>query len=356
MCVQEINVEQSDAFAGRMLEIVNDGLLALQISVASQVGLFETLAESGPVTVAEAAAGEGLDERYVRELLGGLVVGKILTYEPTDQTYELPAEHAAFLTAAAGPDNLASFTQYVALLGEVEQDVVHCVREGGGVPYSKQPRFQSVQAAETSRVYDATLVDVQLPLAPGLVERLRSGIDVLEIGCGQGHASNLMADAFPASRFKAFDISEEGIAAGRAEAERLGLTNLELEVRDGAELGHESFDLVAAFDVIHDLARPRETLRAIHNALRPGGVFFMADIKASSNLEDNIDHPLGPALFGFSLFHCMTVSLAQDGEGLGTVWGEQLALELLAEAGFSGVDTHEIEDDIINTYYVATKK
>ena len=180
MCTKALIPARAEAFGGRMIEIVNDALLALQISVAYQVGLFETLAANGPLTVAEAAAAGGLDERYVRELLGGLVVGKVLEYDPGHGTYTLPAAHAASLTAAAGPDNLAPFTQYVGLFGEIEQDVVRCVREGGGVPYEKQPRFQAVQADESTRVYDATLIDAQ-PDAVRVRQRLGDGADVRDV-------------------------------------------------------------------------------------------------------------------------------------------------------------------------------
>ena len=189
----------------------------------------------------------------------------------------------------------------------------------------------------------------------GLPDRLRSGIDVLDIGCGHGHAANLIADAFPASRVNGFDISEEGIAAARAEAERLHLTNARFEVRDVVSLEPGSYDLVTAFDVVHDLPRPAETLAAINAALRDGGVFLMVDIAASSHVHENVEHPLGPALYTASIFHCMSVSLANGGPGLGAMWGEQTALELLAAAGFTDVEVKRVETDFLNSYYVARK-
>jgi 2-polyprenyl-3-methyl-5-hydroxy-6-metoxy-1,4-benzoquinol methylase len=211
-------------------------------------------------------------------------------------------------------------------------------------------------AEESGAVFDETLIASTLPLAPGLIERLRAGSAVLDVGCGSGHAINLMAQAFPQSHFTGYDFSEEGIATGQAEAERLQLPNVTFAHKDVSALDEEDrYDLITAFDTIHDQARPAEVLAGIAKALRPDGTFLMVDIAASSQLEENLDHPLGPALYTISTMHCMTVSLALDGAGLGTVWGEQKAREMLAEAGFTQVDVRRVEGDIMNSYYIARK-
>lgn len=344
---------RQEAFAELMADVLNKGALALLTSVGHQTGLFDTMSTLPPATSAGVARAAGLNERYVREWLGGMVVGGIVEYEPEDATYVLPPEHAASLTSAAGPDNLAGMMPYIALMGEVEQRVVASFRDGGGVPYSAYPRFQALQAQETARVYDTALVDTIVPLVPGLTERLRDGIDVLDVGTGQGHAPLVLAQAFPSSRFHGLDQSEDGIATARREAERLSLDNLHYTVGDSTEITGQ-YDLITAFDVIHDLARPQETLMAVAASLRDGGTFLMGDIAASSNLEENIGHPLGPTLFGFSVFYCMTTSLSTGGAGLGTVWGEQTARRMLEEAGFTGVQVRSVEGDPLNVYYVAT--
>jgi winged helix-turn-helix protein/methyltransferase family protein len=353
--VSDFDGARAETFGGRMLEALNHATTVMMLSVGDRLGLFDTLAGLGPATSEKLAAAAGLEERYVREWLGALVVAEVVEYEPAPRTYLLPPEHAATLTSAAGVDNLAFFAQYVPLLSAVEDELLDAFRHGGGVPYSSYPRFQAVQAQETSRVYDATLVDITIPLVPGARERLEAGIDVIDVGCGSGHAVNVMAKAFPQSRFHGLDMSDEGIAAARAEATAWGLTNVRFEVGDATSLSAASFDLVTAFDMIHDLARPAEVLAAVAAAVRPDGVFLMVDMAASSRLEENIGHPFGPLLYGFSLFHCMTVSLAQDGAGLGTVWGEQLARQMLAEAGFGSVETTSVEGDPLNLYYICRR-
>jgi len=356
MVTQTLDQTKAEAFTGQMVDILNKASLAMMAGIGHQTGLFDTMAGLPPTTSEGIADAAELNERYIREWLGAMVTGRIVDHEPSSGTYALPPEHAASLTRAAGPDNLAFISQYMALMGTVEQQVVDCFRHGGGVPYSAYPRFQALQAEETGRIFDAALIDVILPLVPGLPERLARGIDVLEIGCGAGHAINLLGRAFPRSRFTGYDFSSEGIAAGRAEAAAWNLDNARFEVQDAASLrSREAYDLVAAFDVVHDLAQPATVLAAIFAALRPGGIFLMQDPAASSHLHENLDHPLAPTLYAMSTMHCMTVSLAQGGAGLGTVYGEQTARQLLADAGFALDALHRIPGDILNTYFVARK-
>jgi 2-polyprenyl-3-methyl-5-hydroxy-6-metoxy-1,4-benzoquinol methylase len=356
MATQVLDQAKAEVFAGKMLQTLNDGFLALLISVGHRTGLFDAMAGLPASTSQQIADAANLNERYVREWLGGMVVGGIVEYDPATGTYQLPPEHAGLLTRAAGLNNMAFFSQYIALTGLVEAQIIACFRNGGGVPYAAYPEFQALQAEESTPLYDTALVSGMLPLVPGLVERLEAGIAVADVGCGQGHAVNVMAQAFPNSRFVGYDFSEEGVAAGRAEAERLGLTNARFEVRDVAELGiSEQFGLVTAFDTIHDQAKPRQVLRTIFESLRPGGTLFVMDIAASSKLEENIEHPMGPLIYAASTFHCMTVSLAQGGEGLGTAWGEQQAVELLNEAGFSSVEAKHLDGDFFHVFYVGTR-
>ncbi|MBA3654891.1 MAG: class I SAM-dependent methyltransferase [Actinobacteria bacterium] len=356
MSATQLDPARAEEFGGRMIGVMNGAFTALMISVGHRTGLFDTLATLAPSTSDEVAGAAGLNERYVREWLNGMTVARIVDYDPAKKTYTLPPEHAAMLTRAAGPANLAGMAQFTAQLGGVEDGIVECFRNGGGVPYSKFPKFQDLMAQMSAQVHDAALIDGELALVDGLLDRLHSGIDVLDVGCGQGHAVNLMAKEFPNSRFTGLDFSEDGVAAAQKEAAESGLTNTQFEVRDAATLdGSTQYDLVTVFDAVHDQAQPAKVLKGIADSLRPDGVFLCVDIAASSNVEQNMDHPLGPMLYSVSTFHCMTVSLALDGAGLGTVWGEQKATEMFAEAGFSTIETKRIPEDMMNAYYVCRK-
>jgi 2-polyprenyl-3-methyl-5-hydroxy-6-metoxy-1,4-benzoquinol methylase len=355
MTEQALDQAKIEAFGQKMADAFNGAAIALMASIGYQTGLFDTLATLPPSTSHEIAAAAKLQERYVREWLASLVAGRVIDYDPVRGTYSLPAEHAALLTRAAGLNNAASAAQIVALLAEVEQDVVTCFRAGGGVPYARFPRFQHMMA-ELSDADHAALVETKLPLVPGLVARLEAGIDVADIGCGQGRAINVMAQAFPNSRFVGYDFSEEAIAVARAEAAQMGLTNASYETDDVATLqAVERFDFVTAFDAIHDQARPADVLRCVAAGLRAGGIFFMAESSASSKLEENLDRLLSPWMYAISCMHCMTVSLALGGAGLGTMWGQQSARQMLAEAGFGAVEIAQLDSNPDTSYFIATK-
>lgn len=345
---------KAEAFAYKLMNVLNSGGLAFLISIGHRTRLFDVLSTLEPSSSDRIAAEAGLNERYVREWLNGLVAGQILTFDPENKTYALPAEHAAFLTREASPDNIGVTAQYFAVLGGVEDDIVDCFHKGGGVPYEKFSRFHEVMAEESAQTTVAGLFDAILPLVSGIDEKLQQGIDVVDIGCGRGRALIAMARQYPNSRFVGYDLSTEAIEFGSETARTEGLTNVRFESKDLTYWDEaDRFDLVTGFDVIHDQGNPDVVLQNIHRALRPGGVFLMQDIYASSHVHNNIEHPLGPFLYTISTMHCMTVSLAQGGKGLGTVWGEELALEMLAEAGFEKVRVSRLEHDIQNNYYVA---
>ena len=348
-----LDPQKSEAFAGRLLGYINGAGLAMMISIGHRTGLFDALADGQSRTSDELATTAGLDERYVREWLGAMTTGALVDHDAETKRFRLPAEHAAWLTREASPQNMAVTAQFVSVLGGVEDDIVTCFREGGGVPYDAFPRFHEVMAEESAQTVLAPLEDAILPLVPGLIERLESGIDVLDIGCGRGRAMIQLAARFPKSTFTGYDISEEAITDGRREAQAKGLDNVRLEVQDVANLPGTTFDLVTAFDAIHDQAAPATVLSEIASSLRPGGVFLMQDIHASSHVEKNLEHPLAPFLYTISAMHCMTVSLAADGDGLGTCWGEEKAVSMLKDAGFGSVDVSRLEHDIQNNYYVA---
>ena len=208
--------------------------------------------------VADAA---GLSERYVREWLGGVVACRVIDYDPAAQSIRCRGTGAAVLTPPTGPTTSSRVTHFIALLGEVEQKIIGCFHYGGGLPYSDYPPFHKLMAEQSGEVFDAALVDVVLPMAEGLPDRLRGGADVADIGCGSGHAINVMAQAFPPSRFTGIDFSEEGLAAGArrgsvSRADQRDLPPGRCRQLDAAE----TYDAITVFDAIHDQAQPAQVL------------------------------------------------------------------------------------------------
>lgn len=347
---------KAEAFAGRMLDILNSSAIALMTSIGHRTGLFDTLAQLPSSTSQQIADAARLNERYVREWLGAMTTGRVVEYNPIDQTYRLPEEHAAFLTRAASPNNLAAITQFIPVLAGVEDQILEHFSTGGGIPYSAYKRFHQVMAEDSGQTVVSALTEHILPLIPGLTEALEQGIDVLDVGCGSGYALITLAKTFPNSRFTGYDFSEEALSTARETVDRLHLRNIQFYAQDAATITEvEQYDLITTFDAIHDQARPDIVLQNIERALRPTGVYLMQDIRASSSVEGNLDHPAGPFLYTISCLHCMTVSLSSGGMGLGAVWGEQKALELLQEAGFATVEIKQLEHDIQNNYYLVRK-
>ena len=347
---------RSDSFAEKMLTVLNGGGLCLMISVGHRTGLFDKMAELPPSTSLEIAGAAGLNERYVREWLGAMTTGEIVEYDPDTGKYSLPSEHSVWLTRASSPNNIAVTSQWIAVLGAVEAEVVDCFFRGGGVPYEAFDRFHEVMSEESHQTVIVPLIDDLLPLVPGLREKLEEGIEVLDVGCGSGYAMVRMAEEFPKSRFTGYDLSPEAIERGMERARELGLKNLNLEVKNVAEFDDEKeFDLIMTFDAVHDQADPAKVLSNIERALKDDGVYFMQDIAGSSHVYKNMDHPVGTLLYTTSCMHCMTVSLAQEGKGLGAMWGKELATEMLKEAGFKETEVKELPHDPINYYYINRK-
>ena len=256
-------------------------------------------------------------------------------------------------------DNIALLTQYIAVLGGVEEEIVACFKTGGGVPYDRFPRFHAVMAEDSGQFVLSSLASHVLPLVPGLSDQLVKGIRMLDVGCGSGRMVNQLAEWYPNSHFTGFDLSPEAIGNAQYEALQKGLQNTEFIIRDLTDFDvsaePEAFDFVTTFDAIHDQARPLNVLKGIHRTLKADGVYLMQEISGTGHVYQDRGHPLGTLLYTISTMHCMTVSLAQGGEGLGAMWGEAKTREYLQRAGFRAIETHQLAHDISNNWYVVKK-
>ncbi|HSJ09999.1 MAG TPA: class I SAM-dependent methyltransferase [Longimicrobiales bacterium] len=349
-------VAEAAPFEDRLVAALGHGAVMLMVSVGYRTGLFDAMAGAGPVTSSTLASRAGLHERYVREWLGAMAASHVVSVDD-EARFTLPDEHAAWLTRAAGPANLSVLAQYIGVLGAVEDDIVACFRNGGGVPYERFGRFHEVMADDSGMsVLPALNEDGILGLVPGLADRLRRGVRVLDVGCGRGRALLALAEEFPASRFDGIDLSTEAIEWARTEAAARGMHNVSFDVRDATDFDitapDAAYDVVFTFDAVHDQARPLAVLKGIRRAIRSDGVYIMQDIHGSSHVHENVGSPLAALLYTVSCMHCMTVSLAQGGDGLGAMWGRQKALEMLGQAGFGDVDIRRLPHDIQNDFYI----
>jgi 2-polyprenyl-3-methyl-5-hydroxy-6-metoxy-1,4-benzoquinol methylase len=351
-----------EEFQGLLFDCYNKGMLCQMISIGHRTGLFQNMMTSNePKTSSQIAQLCNLSERYVREWLNCMVVSKVVDYDPNAKTYILPMEHAISLTSNQKSINLAPFHELVSELARVEDGIVECFKHGGGVNYDKFSRFQTIMAEISSQTYNEEIfIRTILPqLSTELVERLNSGINVVDVGCGAGNPTILMAKCFPNSKFTGVDFLEDSIQMANQHVQDLHLTNIEFLARDDVDYltrNSEKFDLVTAFDSVHDQAQPKKLLNAINKALKKGGFFLMSDIGMSSFVEKNMDHPLAVGMYGVSCNHCMSVSLAQNGQGLGACWGKECALEYLKDAGLTPLcEPVTCPNDPINAIFLSRK-
>jgi len=314
--------------------------------IGDQLGIFRTMADGVARTSAELAADTGLNERYLREWASTMAAAGYLDYDPARAAFRLSPEQAIVL---AHEDNTffgAGAFQYAVACYRQITKLADAFRNGGGVPFTDYG-LDIVRAIERlfQAGYRAWVSSQWIPAVPDLHQRMKAGAEAAEVGCGAGQCLIPVAQAFVNSRFFGFDVDSASLARAREKAADAGVADrVTFEQRAAEDIPHrDRFDLVMAFNCIHDMAYPRRALAGIRNALKPGGVMLWSEADASDRLEENLN-PAGRTLYGASTMHCMTVSLAHDGEGLGVVVGEDRARAMASEAGFASFRRLPIEN------------
>jgi len=355
-----VQTSTNQPFSSYLLDVLNHGSLAVMISIGHRTGLFDAMHKLPPSTSGEIARAAGLNERYVREWLGAMTAGSIVecSLSGQNEVFSLAQEKAEYLCRFAAENNIAGIVQYIGLMGVVEDAIVERFRTGEGLPYSAYPRMQTILDEESGHTLPSIVHTAVVPLVPGLEQRLSSGIDAADLGCGSGRVPCMLAERYPNSRFTGIDFCVDAIEAARTRSVDRSLRNIRFLASDLADWREAaSFDLITAFDTIHDQGRPDVVLGNIRAALRPDGVFLMQEIAASSHPGTNASLPMAAFLYSISCMHCMPVSLAQNGGmGLGAMWGRERAQELLAAAGFCDVCIERIPADIQNEYYICRRE
>ena len=313
--------------------------------VGTRTGLFRAMAGKGPMTVDEVVRASQLQRRYVEEWLRGMASAGYLEYSPAAQTYELPEEMAYFVASDGSDHFVGGMWEMVPPLMRVAPQVAGAFAKGGGVRFEEfGPDCLNALDLINRGQYEQRFTDYWLKALPDTVERLRAGGRVLDYGCGSGRVAIAIKKAFPAAELAGYDVDAQSIARAREAAK-------ELQIAFGSEKPSGQFDLITICDCIHDLAAPVETLREIHRLLKADGTLFIVEPKAADRLEDN-RNPVATMFYGFSVFHCMTQSLARGGPGLGTCMGPQKTEALLRDAGFRDFRHLDIKS-MTNLFYAA---
>lgn len=313
--------------------------------IGDRLGIFKAMAGAGPLTSLELAEKTKLNERYVREWAKAMVVADYLDYDPSSGRYIMTDEQACVLANEDGQMFAGGALHFTTPTILNVQKIMNAFRNGGGIPYSDIGEEIPEAIERFFRPgYVHFLARDWLNTVPGLTKKLEKGVNIADIGCGRGQSSVAMAKAFPKSKVLGIDYHGPSIERARKLATSNGLTNIEfLEASASAIPKKKFYDLICTLDCIHDMVDPLSTLKAIREALTDDGTLFWSEPNASDNpLECR--NPVGKTFSSLSPFHCMTVSLAHGGEGLGTIIGESGARKLAEEASFSRFEKLPIEN------------
>jgi 2-polyprenyl-3-methyl-5-hydroxy-6-metoxy-1,4-benzoquinol methylase len=340
------------SFADRVFGDMAGAMVAGMGYVGVKTGLFRAMAGKGALSLDGVVQASGLHRRYVEEWLKGMACAGYLEYDPVAETFRLPDEHT-FLLASEGTDHFMGGLFFMApVLLRAAPKVADAFHTGGGVQFRDfGPEGVFGLDAVNRGAYQQRLASYWLKSLPDVVDRLENGGRALDVGCGAGRVCIVLAKAFPKAEIVGIDPDPESIRqAGTAAAEVDG--RIRFLTKTTAQMnGEGSFDLVTAFDCLHDFAAPEKTLAEIRSLLKPDGTFFIVEPKAADRLEQNF-HPIATMYYGFSLFHCMTQSLAQGGPGLGTCMGPARTEKLLHDAGFQRFAVLDIKSQV-NSFYAA---
>jgi SAM-dependent methyltransferase len=332
-----IDEEKLMAFVLGAVEEVGATVNTALVVMGDRLGLYRALAGAGPTSPEELADRCGVSARYVREWLNAQAAGGYVSYDAESGRYTLPAEQAAALTDEDSPAYLPGFFQIA--LGTVRDApaVIEAARTGAGLGWHEHTHDVHEGCERFFRPgYNANLVTSWLPALDGVVERLKRGITVADVGCGHGASTILMAEAYPRSTFVGSDYHEESIETARARAEAAGVADrVRFEKAPADGFSGEGYELVTMFDCLHDMGDPVGAARHVRETIAPDGVWMIVEPMAGDRVEDNLN-PIGRAYYGFSTFLCTPASLSQDvGLALGAQAGEARLREVVAAGGFT---------------------
>lgn len=321
---------------GRILGDLGGAVSVPLVRIGDALGLYKTLKEIGPASADQLAEAAGCSPRYVREWLSAQAASGYVHYE--QGRFSLTPEQSFVFAEPDSPVNLIGGFDTAAAMVENQPKVQAAFKTGRGVAWGDQAGCLFCAVARLFRPgYVNALVQDWLPALDGVVDRLKAGAVVADVGCGHGLSTILMAQAFPASRFVGYDFHPASIAAATAHARSHGLANLTFEVGRAQDFGGSGFDLITCFDCLHDMGDPKAVAAHIRQALKQGGTWMVVEPMAGNTLEENIN-PVGRLYYAASTMICVPTSLAQEtGLALGAQAGETRLAEVIRSGGFSRV-------------------
>jgi SAM-dependent methyltransferase len=334
-----IDEARLEAFVGQAAVDMGAAISGLLLHIGDRLGLYKAMAGAGPITPSTLAARTATAERYVREWLSNQAAGGYVVYSPEDGTFELPAEHALVVADEKSSLFLGGAFESIASCYADHDILVNAFRTGAGVGWHEHDNrlFSGVLRLSRPR-YAACLVAEWLPALDGVVDKLRAGASVADVGCGQGGSTIIMAEAFDRSTFAGIDIHQPSIVAARKAAVEAGVHHrVRFDIASAKQLPGAGYDLVCLFNCLHDMGDPVGAARHIRQALAPDGTLLLAEPAAGTRLEDNLN-PAGRMYHGLSTVICVPASRAQEvGLGLGAQAGEVQLCTVLRRAGFTHI-------------------
>jgi SAM-dependent methyltransferase len=341
-----MDMARAQAFIGKVFNDLSGAVVSIMCTIGDRLNLFKDLAARGPATSEELASRLGLNERYVREWLNVMASATYLEYDPQSKRFALPPEHAVALAWEGGLMFMGGVYHHLPGLFRPLDQVMQAFLQGGGVSQSAfDDDFREGMERISASWFENLLVQEWIASLPDLKARLERGAEVADVGCGGGRALIEMARAFASSTFVGFDLFEPSVIRARANAKRAGVEGrVRFEQRNAVEGLPGKYDLITTFDFVHDVANPLAVLTGFRRALKPDGTYLLVEINCSDKLEENIG-PFGTILYGTSVLYCTPTSIANGGEGLGTMgMPESKIRDLCQEAGFSSVSRLPIEN------------
>jgi SAM-dependent methyltransferase len=336
-----IDQPKLESLLARAVGDLSAGYGGVLVSLGAKLGLYQAMADAGPLSPAELAARAGCAEPYVREWLNAQAAGGYVDYHAGSGTYELSPEQALVLADADSPAYLPHAWQIPAALWADEAKAAAAFRTGGGVAWGEHDaRLHEGVAAFYRNAYRASLVAEWLPALDGVVGRLEAGIAVADVGCGHGHSALLLAAAFPRSRVSGFDLHAPSIEAARRHAAEAGLAErVAFEVAGATDYPGRDYGLICFFDCLHDLGDPVGAARRAYEALAEDGTLMVVEPFAGDSLTDNLG-PIGQLYYTGSALLCVPHSRSEAvGLALGAQAGPARLEAVFREAGFTSIRT-----------------